>query len=317
MQNRKLFPVLAAFLVLLPAFFSTVSAQAPEAPYSNSHFVTVDSVKIHYRSWNDDMPHPKGKVLLVHGFIGSTFCWRETFDTLVHQGYRVIAVDLPGFGYSDRNPEINQSQSNRARILWDLAATIDKGDTSRWNLAGHSMGGGTVEAMALLRPSRIKTLVIVDGMVFTQNAGMLGEFVTLSRLKAINQMLSSYTERVMLTYSYLKLGLGQTYGYTPDSSVIMGYLNPLMIDGTGASVISVWSNSKEVTPLDASDMPKIPVFLIWGKKDNVIALRYGKKFMKKVPQATLKVIPGAYHSPMETHPAVFNKLYIGFLSKHN
>ena len=54
-----------------------ISAQEQPAPYPNSHFIVIDSVRIHYRSWNEDPAHARGNVLLIHGFCGSTFCYRE------------------------------------------------------------------------------------------------------------------------------------------------------------------------------------------------------------------------------------------------
>ena len=96
---------------------SNVSAQIPAKPFDNSRFFSIDSIRIHCRIWNENLVHPRGKVLLVHGFVGSTFSWRENIDTLVKSGYYVVAVDLPGFGYSDRSLKVNQSQSNKARIV--------------------------------------------------------------------------------------------------------------------------------------------------------------------------------------------------------
>jgi 2-hydroxy-6-oxonona-2,4-dienedioate hydrolase len=98
---------------------SCVFGQDTLKPYNNSSFLTVDSVRFHYRVWNGDVKQPAGKVFLVHGFCGSTYAWRNNIDTLVSLNYKVVAVDLPGFGYSERNVMINQSQSNRARLLWD------------------------------------------------------------------------------------------------------------------------------------------------------------------------------------------------------
>lgn len=72
----------------------------------------------------------------------------------------MASVDLPGFGYSDRNPTYDHSQAHRNEDVWSLPETIDntlESDlTNRpWNLAGHSMGGGTVAAIAIQNDSRL------------------------------------------------------------------------------------------------------------------------------------------------------------------
>jgi 2-hydroxy-6-oxonona-2,4-dienedioate hydrolase len=294
-----------------------LNAQDLAKPFTNSHFITVDSVNFHYRIWNDTIKNPKGKVVFIHGFMGSTFSWRENYDTLEKSNYKIIAVDLPGFGYSDRSLKVNQSQSNRARLLWDLLAELDQGDTVKWNLVGHSMGGGTAEAMALLRSERTKSLTIVDGMVFLKNENVQGAFVTASKNKQYNKVVSVLVEKNVLTYSRVESLFKTNYGYTPDSTIVMGYLTPLLIDGTAESVLSVFSNSKEIINLDIGELEKLPVLVIWGEEDRTIKLKRGKRFVKKVPSAELKIIPGSRHDPMETNPKEFNGHLIMFLNMNN
>jgi pimeloyl-ACP methyl ester carboxylesterase len=274
-------------------------------------------VEFHYRIWNDTLKQSRGKVLLIHGFMGSTFSWRENFDTLAGSGYKVIAIDLPGFGYSDRSLKVNQSQSNRARLLWDLLKYLDNGDTSKWNLVGHSMGGGTAEAMALLHPERTRSLTIVDGLVFFKNENVQGAFVTLSKNKQYNRVFSALVEKDVFTYNMVEKLFRKNYGYKPDSAIVMGYLTPLMIEGSAESVLSVFSNSREIIPLDIRALDKIPVLVIWGDKDRTIKLKRGKRFVRNVPTAKLKIISGSRHDPMETDPEEFNEYLIIFLNKKN
>jgi pimeloyl-ACP methyl ester carboxylesterase len=253
---------------------------------------------------------------LIHGFCGSTFCWRENIDTLARANYRVVAVDVPGFGYSSRNLH-NQSHSNRARILWDLVRVIKPADTTRWNIVGHSMGGGIAEAMALLEPSRTKSLTLVDGMVFLKNQDLKGAFITSARMKGINELYISIFENNIISEKPIRRLLRNVYGYVPDTSVIEGYLRPLLLDGTAESVIDMFAYSKEIIPLHAEGLKQIPVKVIWGKKDRTIRFSTGKKLKRAVPSVQLEVIPKAYHSPMETHPEEFNAILVNFLDCNN
>ena len=302
---------------MVDSFRNDLRAQDLAKPFLNSHYIMVDSVRFHYRIWNDTVKHPRGKVVLVHGFLGSTFSWRKNFDTLVRSGYKVVAVDLPGFGYSDRSLKVNQSQSNRARLLWDLLITLDNGDTTRWNLTGHSMGGGTVEAMALMKPERTKSLTIVDGMVFLKNDDVQGAFVTLTRNKQYNKVFSSLVEKEVFNYKMIERLFRKNYGFTPDSATVMGYLTPLLIEGSAESVLSVFSNSKEILSLDVRELDKIPVLVIWGDKDRTITPKRGRRFVRNVPTAKLKIVSGSRHDPMETDPEEFNEYLITFLNKKN
>jgi pimeloyl-ACP methyl ester carboxylesterase len=291
--------------------------EIPAKPFENSHFVVIDSLRIHYRTWNADIKNPKGKVLLIHGFCGSTFCWRNNYDALTAAGYKVVAIDLPGFGYSGRDAKLNQSQSNRGKMIWELLEKIDGNDTSKWNIVGHSMGGGTAEAVALMKLDRTKTLTILDGMIFIENNNVNLSIVGLVNHPWYKKLLLSYTEHRYLSFNNFRRELKGTYGFLPDTLTVNGYWEPLQVDGTPETIVNLLANSKEIQDLNASGLAQIPVLVIWGKKDKTLRLKNGKKLKRAVPSIDLKVIPDARHMAMETHPAVFNQMLVEFLDGNN
>jgi pimeloyl-ACP methyl ester carboxylesterase len=146
---------------------------------------------------------------------------------------------------------------------------------------------------------------------------MQGAFITLSKNKQYNKAFSSIVEKNVFTYSMIESLFKKNYGYIPDSSIVEGYLQPLLIDGTAECVISVWSNSKEIFDLKADGLKKMPVLVIWGENDRTIKLSRGKRFVKNVPSAELIIIPDARHDPMETHPGIFNSCLVEFLNRNN
>jgi pimeloyl-ACP methyl ester carboxylesterase len=289
----------------------------PGVPYKNSQYLKIDSATFHYRIFNEGIKKSKGKVLLVHGFCGSTFCWRNNIDTLVKAGYVVVAIDLPGFGFSDRNLNVNQSQSSRAHLIWKLLEKVDTMDKRKWNIVGHSMGGGAVEAMALTNPDRVQTVTLVDGMVFIRNKNLKGTFVTMSKLKETNPLLVSLAKQNIISNKAIARLMKKVYGRPLDSTELKGYMDPLEIEGSAASVINIFANAHEIRHLHADGLLDLPVLVIWGKKDRTIYPSSGKKLKRNVPSIDLKVIPTAHHSPMETNPLEFNKLLITFLNSHN
>ncbi len=308
------------FLLLLTVFNASAGfpkGEIPARPFENSHFAVIDSTRIHYRTWNEDLQKPRGKVLLIHGFCGSTFCWRFNYDTLVAAHYRVIAIDLPGFGYSERDSALNQSQSNRGRLIWELLEKLDAGDTAKWNIVGHSMGGGTAEAVALMNPSRTQSLTILAGMIFIKNNNVNRRIVGLVNFPIYKKLLLSYTEKQYLSFNSFRRELKKTYGFVPDSLTVNGYWEPLQIDGTAETVVNLLANSKEIQQLDAKGLGQLPVLVIWGKEDKTIRLKQGKKLKRAVPSIDLKVIQDAHHMAMETHPEIFNSMLVEFLDTNN
>jgi pimeloyl-ACP methyl ester carboxylesterase len=312
-----LFPGLAFIMGISGAFGQEVIATIPERPFENSHFLKIDSATFHYRIYNEGIKNQKGKVLLVHGFCGSTFCWRNNIDALVNAGYLVVAIDLPGFGYSDRNLHVNQSHSGRAHLIWSLLAKIDQDDKRKWNIVGHSMGGGAVEAMALMNPDRVQTVTLVDGMVFIRNQNMEGAFITMTKMKGTNHIMVSLAKQNIISYNSMERLMKQVYGRPLDSTEMKGYMDPLRIKGSAASVINIYANAHEIRHLHADGLLDLPVLVIWGKKDRTIYLRSARKLKRNVPTIDLKIIPDAHHSPMETHPQQFNELLLNFLNAHN
>ncbi|MEI7500331.1 MAG: alpha/beta hydrolase [Bacteroidota bacterium] len=304
-------------LFILMTWDGDLFSQVPEKPYQNSRFDTVDSVVFHYRVWNNQLLHPKGKVILIHGFCGSTFCWRNNYDTLEAANYKVVAIDLPGFGYSERDAKLNQSQSNRGRLIWELLKKIDGNDTTKWNIVGHSMGGGAAEALALMNPGKSKSLTILDGMIFIKNNNVNLSVVGLVNQPLYKKLLLSYTEHRYLSFNNFRRQLKGTYGFLPDTITTNGYWQPLQIEGTAETVVNLLANSNEIQELDAKGLNQLPVLVIWGKKDRTIRLKNGKKLKRAVPSIELKVIPNARHMAMETHPKEFNHLLLEFLDKNN
>jgi pimeloyl-ACP methyl ester carboxylesterase len=94
-------------------------------------------------------------------------------------------------------------------------------------------------------------------------------------------------------------------------------MDPLRIQGSAASVINIFANAHEIRHLHADGLLDLPVLLIWGKKDKTIRIKSARKLKRNVPTIDLKIIPDAYHSPMETNPQEFNALLLGFLNTHN
>jgi hypothetical protein len=72
--------------------FDEFRAGVPNSAYS--HFADIDGVRIHYQEKGTGAP-----LVLLHGFSSSTYSWKDVFEPLA-KSYRVIAVDLKGFGFS-------------------------------------------------------------------------------------------------------------------------------------------------------------------------------------------------------------------------
>jgi pimeloyl-ACP methyl ester carboxylesterase len=313
--------LLLLFIAAMPVICSPAAAipipKISLKPFNNSRITTVDSIMIHYRIWITKIKPVKGKVLFIHGFTGSTFSFRKNYDSLVKAGYNILSVDLPAFGYSDRGTWINHSQSSRAIVIWKLIDRIDQGDTIKWNIIGHSMGGGTAEAVALMRPRQIKSLTLIDAMFFKKNSGVMSTAFSPSRMRQLKKFYVDYAAHYLLTFDRMSKLLKSGYKKMPDTNDVSGYMMPLRIPGTAEAIVSTFSNCREIVPLNSDSLKNTAVLVVWGTKDSWIPPRSANLIKTYIPQMELHKIKGAGHMPMETHPKEFNGILVNFLDRVN
>jgi len=283
-------------------------------PYSNSEFITINEVSIHYRCWETNDTTDKPPVLLVHGFSGSTYTWRHTVSALTSAGHKVVAVDIPPYGYSDRNPKINSSFSSRAKLLHAFLKTF--GDTIKWHIAGHSMGGGIVQALAILYPEQIQSVTFANGALFTTMEKSAALAPALLRFPPLERFLVVVGEQIFITEKRVTKLLESAYGVQALPEDVSAYLKALEVPGTSLAIIRSMTKSKEIEALDASKL-QTPGIAIWGDKDTWVPLEYSRKALEMMPHIALEIIEGSAHCPMETHYEMFNSIFLGFLDKNN
>ncbi|MFB6258540.1 MAG: alpha/beta fold hydrolase [Flavobacteriales bacterium] len=287
-----------------------------DTPYPESRFSVVNGVRYHYRCFSpEERGEPKGTLLLVHGFASSTFSWRKLFSPLTREGYKVIAVDIPPFGFSDRSPDIDHSAPARARQLWKL---LEKEGVEKPHLVGHSMGARVVGSMGALHPHRCGTVFLVDGPFFgTRKYGlprMLG--AALFNNRPVRVLLERLGSRLVRKPKLVKRILSFVYGQEAGKEAVEGYIRPLRLEGTAYSLPPYFlEQASEELSMGAL---KTKVHLIWGEKDQIFPERMPERFLKRFPyKASISVIKGAGHCPMETHPEEFLDAVFSQLKKGN
>lgn len=315
--------VLLFVLSVAPYAVSIEQPAPPEKPFDNSRFESINGVRVHVREWPSLQTPARGNVLLIHGFCGSTFSWRQNVDAFAEAGYRVIAVDLPPFGYSDRAEGIDHSPAARATLCWrtiDAIAPATDGVVQTWFVFGHSMGGSVVGNMALQQPSRTAGVIFVDGAMRMGGRGRRGYSDSLTQfaigLPPVRRWVEVAAKYRMFQPENIRELLGSAYGGPVDDETVAGYLGPLRVSGTASGILDMFSapqtrgggNAREITA---------PAMVIWGDKDAWIPGRIGNELFEELPNADIEEIRFAGHCPMETHAKRFNELVIGFLNKNS
>lgn len=276
--------------------------QAPwQAPLPEGIIRDIGGARLHYIDEGAGPP-----VILIHGFAGSTFSWRHVIPDLA-KGHRVIALDLPGFGFSDRNPELDYSQGAQAERV---VALLDALRIERATLIGHSMGGAIAERLAAAHPERVERLVLVAAV----NAGaapqrrrgaLAGPMFALAGL-------AQRSPRAMYALGRRALPRMIHDPAFATEDVVRGYIDPLLLPGTAAAVRAMARAGMDEPPADLSAI-RTPTLVISGASDRALPPADGDVLAAAIPGAAHVTIPGAGHLVAEEQPAAFLEEVLAFL----
>src|SRR6185436_2853588 len=125
----------------------------------HSWFTRVGGVRIHYQEAGDESAPA---IILIHGFISSTLIWSEVFLPLAAAGFRVIALDLPGYGDSEKPPDARYTIDSQAYAVVGLMNRLGIDEAT---IVGASYGGAVPATIALDYPERVSRLVLVGAVI--------------------------------------------------------------------------------------------------------------------------------------------------------
>src|SRR5467141_2836473 len=132
----------------------------PELVYNAdySRFTEVDGVRVHYQEAGNPAGPP---LLLIHGFASSNLVWSKVLLQFAEAGFRVIAPDLLGYGYSGKPRQLDYTIASQAKMVIGLLRQLG---IARVCLLGSSYGGAVAATIALDHPELVEKLVLVGAV---------------------------------------------------------------------------------------------------------------------------------------------------------
>lgn len=317
MLKKVVFVLIFIFLLfsLLPYAFKTVKGTLEETQlYNNSSFINYEGINVHYRSFTPDTETIKGNIVMIHGFAGSTFSWRYTAEYFAKEGYRVLLIDMPGFGFSDKARKWNYSDTNKSELIKFVCNEIAPGE--KWTIAGHSMGGGTAIYAAALHPDFFDKLIVVAGAIRKSANNSIWSKLGKDLLKY--PPLQRYADAIFYRYfnneeRFTNL-TSSAYGREASREEALGFMIPFTIKNSAAALIVMMAYSKAEKEIELENV-KTPTLIVWGEFDNWVPLSEGRLLEEIIANNTFVLIDNAGHCPMETHPEIFNENMANWLSQ--
>jgi pimeloyl-ACP methyl ester carboxylesterase len=269
-----------------------------------SRFIDVDGVRVHYQEAGDE--HAPALVL-IHGFASSTLVWSKVFVKLAEAGYRVIASDLLGYGYSAKPRNGEYTIAGQAKLLTRL---LDKLGIPRAIFVGSSYGGAVAATCALDYPDRVEKLILVGTV--NDNRPLAFRLMRLFGSPLFGDVVSPL---LIGSRRLLRRRMKQVYDrheWVLDERRVDARHLPLRAAGTQRAIIrTVRSWDAEHISRDAHLITQ-PTLLLWGENDQEIPLADGERLHADIPNSRLKVFLECGHLPHEEYPEAFTNVVIDF-----
>lgn len=266
-------------------------------------------------------PREGPAAVLIHGTGAWSELWRPTIDQLASAGFRVIAIDIPPFGFSDRPSAPSYGRADQAQRI---AGVIEALDVASAYLVGHSFGAGPTVETVLRFPGRVRGLVLVAGALGvsqeTSASGQSGLAAWLLDRDWIREPIVAATATNPLMTRYLLSNM--IYRKDRADADAVKILQRPMTLANSTRDFGIWLKHFLLAPPDGSALSTdrkrysditVPTTLIWGDKDTVTPLDQGRGLHGLIDGSTLLVMPEVGHIPQLEDPTAFNALLTGAL----
>jgi pimeloyl-ACP methyl ester carboxylesterase len=267
---------------------------------ASQQVVDVDGLQIHYK---DTGPKDAPVLLLLHGFGSSLQTW-DAWSTQLERHYRVIRLDLPGFGLTGPSPVHDYSEQND---LATLTHFVDKLGLLNFSIIGHSMGGKMAWSLAASVPDRVKALVLMapDGFPDTKDIGTK-PYAMPSIMGVIKFSLPKYLVRKSIEPAFFD-------AQALDDSLVNRYYDMLRAPGVRAAILERANQTIYTDPVPRLKKITAPTLLIWGEQDQMIPSSNAQSYANVLAVSETMLLPNLGHLLQEEQPDVAVKFVTDFL----
>jgi len=251
---------------------------------ARSEYVQLGPYRIHYLVAGGGKP-----LLLIHGLGSRADAWALLIPPLARRGYRVYALDLLGYGRSDR-PDVDYSIALETRIVRQF---LDSQQIGQTDLGGWSMGGWIALKFTLDHPQRVRRVFVSDSAGLNFKPSWDPGLFSPRTPEQVDQFAAILTPR----YRHVPLFLARDviremrrHGWVIRRSMASMQAGADLLDGKLAQI-------------------SLPLLIVWGKQDATTPLECGEEMHREIPQSILAIFDGCGHlAPVECRRAVLPEI---------
>jgi len=249
-------------------------------------FLDVDGARLYYYAAGS---RGGGEpIVLLHGFPTSGHLWHEVVP-LAPAGHRVVVVDLLGYGRSDRPLGRGVTLADHARRVLDV---FDQLGINYACVAGHDVGGGVAQLLAIKHPERVSRLCLIDTVAYdewpTRDVKLARAMLPLTRHLPATWLLSILRTDLLRGYTDHERG----------SHAIEKFVRPFSsAEGRDAFMEHLLALDSAETAALAPRLRDIvaPTAIVWGQHDPFLPTAIGRRLHDTIPRSTFDVIPTVRH----------------------
>ena len=255
-------------------------------------YVSALGVDIHYQDTGPSKnPIP---ILFLHGFGSSLQTWDAWAEALSSE-YRVISLDLPGFGLTGEDPSGIYTDERSVEVIEAFLKALQ---IPKVVLVGNSMGGKFAWQFAARYPDQVTKLVLIspDGYA---SPGM--EYGKKTEVPAIAELY-----RYFFSKTFLAMNLEPAYANpkTLNNALVNRYYDLMLAPGVRGAILDRMQQTVLQDPIPFLASIKVPTLLLWGEKDAFIPIANSNDYLKVMPNAKRVSLPNIGHLPQEERPTI-------------
>jgi len=271
----------------------------------HSRFVEIDGATVHFQEFGE---RGNPTLLLIHGYTASTYVWHEVAPVFAENGFRVIAVDLLGFGYSDKPSWFDYKITSQARMVSRL---MDRLGIGRATIVGSSYGGAIAATLALDYAERVEKLVLVDSVI---NDDLRDHPIL--RLAALPGVGELFTPFIADSKAYLKIRMKGSLAPANYNLIteerLESVLRPLKAADAHHSLLETSRNWDANRIEEDAHLINHPTLIVWGENDTLIPLHNGETLYNSIVHSRFVVLKDCGHVPQEEKPELFAEIVTEF-----